>query len=232
VSEPRQRTTDRLAVVLLASAEPAAVLGHLGRQLDAAGANDLVRARLVDTISGLIRLDGVNLAIAADAAELPGLSRVVPSGFDLMTTDAPVTSPSAIAGTVRALLDRRFARVVAILPGSVPLPARIVATALAVGASVDLTIGGMPGGRCYLVGARDHQSATAIGEGEELSVAAVRLIAEQRGLTVGLAEPRRLLDDFSDLDALRVFVETNTELCPEMWHWFSSNAAAVSGSST
>lgn len=224
MGKAQARTTDRLAVVIMATANGDTVLGPLGRQLDEARAADLLQARLLDTIAGMIRLNGVNLAVAVDPAERADLSRLVPSGFDVLTTTAPVSSKAAAAWALWTLLDRRFDRVVAVLPGSVPLPARIVATALAVAANVDLTLGATPSGRLYLAGARDHRSAVILEDARASTVAEVRDAAERSGLTVGLAEPRRLLDDFSDLGALRAYVEGNADVCPEMWHWFSSEA--------
>ncbi len=190
-------------------------------------ATDLLRARLIDTISSMIRLDGVNLAVVVDPAERADLSRFVPSGFDVLATTSPVASPAAAARTLRTLLGRRFDRVVTVLPGSVPLPARIVATALAVAANVDLTLGATPSGRLYLGGARNHESATVFEDVAAPTVDAVRDAAGRFGLTIGKAEPRRLLGDFSDLGALRTYVEGNADLCPEMWHWFSSRAARM-----
>lgn len=211
----------RQAVIVLAG-PPARALDELATTLGAEAVAALQRARLLDLVGALLQVDGTTTTlIAEDQPAAERLRLLAPAGIDVVAAPADVgVGPLGVVGwAIGEGFDRARERVVAVREIALPLPPRIVATALSALAGADLVAGPTPTGDSYLIGARDPQGAVSLASLAEPTMAAIEQAATEDGLVLRRLEPRRTLEPGRGLDSLAADIERLGDLAPHLRRW-------------
>jgi hypothetical protein len=197
----------------------------------AVGARDdrltLLRAAVLDVIGALVRVDGVSISIVAPVAEVElGLLAELPAGIEVIApesgADLSRTPEQHLSGALRATLERRFDRVVAVAGDVVRLTPRAVATALSALGGADLVVGPTLGGSGYLVGVRDLRGVELLagpGGGAPFGGSALVALATGRRLTLRQLEPLPRVTELPSRTALGAAIARDPALAPRLAAW-------------
>jgi len=197
------RATDRMLVIMAKAPRPGTVKTRLAQKLPVDAVTELYRCLLDDTMSLVLSLPGVKVAIMCPAFDAEELARVAGAATLVVAQQGEGLAAALTSVFSRFAADGRQ-RVIAFNSDSPHLPVSVLASAFEMLSAHDVVVGPTHDGGYYLVGAKAAYPALFHGDGIGTNSALDALLANARKLqlSVGFTAPFYDVDVEGDLARL------------------------------